>query len=130
MMFNEVSFLDRFERAHNAGFKGVEFLFPYEFSKEVVAEKLNTNKLEQVLFNIPPGNFAAGERGLACLPGREEEFRKSVGVAIEYANALKCPRLNCFTGIVPRDVPAEKVKTSVSPPKRWKRRTLPSSSNP
>ena len=113
MMFNEVGFLDRFERAHNAGFKAVEFLFPYDFPKGVIAEKLQKYQLEQVLFNLPPGNFAAGERGLACIPGREAEFRQTVATGIEYAKALKCPRLNCFAGIAPKDIPADKVRKTL-----------------
>jgi len=110
MMFTEVDFLNRFELAAKAGFKAVEFLFPYEFPKETLAEKLKANKLEQVLFNLPPGNFAAGERGLACIPGREVDFLNSVQTGIEYAKALDCHRLNCFTGIVPKDVQPEKVR--------------------
>jgi hydroxypyruvate isomerase len=110
MLFNEVDFLDRFERAAKAGFKGVEFLFPYEWDKEQLAELLQKHGLEQVLHNLPPGNWTAGERGIACLPGREGEFQEGVGLAIEYAKALNCPRLNCLMGIPPQDVPADKAR--------------------
>jgi len=109
MMFNEVDFLGRFERASKAGFKGVEFLFPYEWERQELAEKLDKHGLEQVLHNLPAGNWLAGERGIACLPRRVGEFQEGVGLAIEYAKTLRCPRLNCIAGIAPKDVPAEKV---------------------
>jgi len=110
MLFTEVDFLDRFGRAAKAGFKGVEFLFPYEWDKEQLAELLQKHGLEQILHNLPPGNWAAGERGIACLPGRESEFQEGVGLAIEYAKALKCPRLNCLVGMTPQEVPADKAR--------------------
>jgi len=113
MMFNEVDFLGRFERASKAGFKGVEFLFPYEWERKELAEKLDKHGLEQVLYNLPAGNWLAGERGIACLPGRVEEFQEGVGLAIEYAKTLRCPRLNCIAGITPKDVPAEKVRQTM-----------------
>jgi len=113
MMFNEVDFLGRFERASKAGFKGVEFLFPYEWERQELAEKLDKHGLEQVLHNLPAGNWLAGERGIACLPGRVGEFQEGVGLAIEYAKALRCPRLNCIAGITPKDVPAEKVRQTM-----------------
>jgi len=113
MMFNEVDFLGRFERAHRAGFKGVEFLFPYAWEKERLAEKLEKHGLEQVLHNLLAGDWAGGERGITCLPGRVEEFQESVGLAIEYAKALRCPRLNCLIGITPKEVPPEKVRQTL-----------------
>ena len=113
MLFTDVDFLDRFERAAQAGFKGVEFLFPYQWGKEELAEKLDKYGLEMVLHNLPVGDFAAGERGIACLPGREGEFQEGVGLAIEYAKALRCPRLNCLVGLTPKEVPAEKVRQTV-----------------
>ena len=85
MLFNEVEFLSRFERAAKAGFKGVEYMFPYEWKKEELAEKLDKYGLEQVLYNLPAGNWSTGERGIACLPQRVGEFQESVGLAIEYA---------------------------------------------
>ena len=113
MLFTEVGFGDRFERAAKAGFKGVECQFPYELSKEDVAQKLDKYRLQMVLYNIPAGSWAAGERGLACLPGRESEFRAGVGKAIDYAKALKCSRLNCLAGLAPKDVPANKVRQTL-----------------
>jgi len=113
MLFNEVDFLGRFERAARAGFKGVEYLFPYAWQKEELVEKLDRYGLEQVLHNLPAGNWPAGERGIACLPQRVGEFQEGVGLAIEYAKALKCPRLNCLVGIVPEGAPAEKVRQAL-----------------
>jgi len=113
MLFNDVDFLDRFERAAKAGFKGVEYLFPYAWSKEELRERLNKHGLTQVLHNLPAGNWQAGERGIACLPGREGEFRDGVGTAIEYAKALGCPRLNCLVGKTPQGVPSEKVRQTL-----------------
>jgi len=113
MMFNEVDFLGRFERASRAGFKGVEYLFPYEWEKRELAEELDKYGLEQVLHNLPAGNWLAGERGIACLPQRVAEFREGVGLAIEYARALRCPRLNCLVGITPNEVPAEEVRQTL-----------------
>jgi hydroxypyruvate isomerase len=98
MMFAERPFMERFGAAARAGFTAVEFLFPYEFSLGELARELNTHGLTPVLFNLPPGDFAAGERGLAALPGREEEFQEGVHRAITYANALKCPRLHVMAG--------------------------------
>ena len=85
MLFNEVDFPDRFERAAKVGFKGVEYLFPYPWPKEELAGRLAKLGLEQVLFNLPAGDWQAGERGIACLPDRAGEFQEGVGLAIEYA---------------------------------------------
>ncbi len=101
MMFTEHPFLDRFERAARAGFSAVEFLFPYDYAPDELARALNENGLEQVLFNMPPGDWSAGERGMACIPGRESEFREGIDTAIEYARALGCPRLHCMAGLMP-----------------------------
>jgi hydroxypyruvate isomerase len=101
MMFNEVAFPERFAAAAKAGFKAVEFLFPYDHAPKEVAQWLKENKLENVLFNLPPGNWAAGERGMAALPGREEEFRASVARALEYAQALGTQRLHVMAGLLP-----------------------------
>ena len=109
MMFNEVDFLARFERASTAGFKAVEYMFPYDWPKTQLAELLASNGLKQVLHNLPAGDWAAGERGIACLPGREGEFQDGVGMAIAYADALKCPSLNCLVGLTPREMVQEKV---------------------
>ncbi len=108
MLFKEVDFLDRFERAAKVGFKGVEFLFPYEWDKEELQERILKHHLEMVLFNLPAGHWSAGERGLACLPDRVHEFQEGVGLAMEYATALKCRRVNCLAGIPPVTVADEK----------------------
>jgi len=108
IMFNEQSFLDRFAAAAAAGFKGVEFLFPYVAPKADLAERLAANGLTQVLFNLPPGNWDKGERGIACHPDRVSEFKDGVGQAIDYAKALGCKMINCLAGIAPKDVPREK----------------------
>ena len=101
LMFNEVDFLDRFAAAAKAGFKGVEFLFPYDYDKQVPKQKLDENKLTLVLHNMPPGNWNNGERGIGCHSDRVAEFQAGVEKAIEYANALGCTQLNCLAGIKP-----------------------------
>lgn len=101
MLFNEVPFLDRFGAAAECGFQGVEFLFPYEHSADAIGEKLCEHKLELALFNMPPGNFGGGDRGLACIPGREAEFRAALDLALTYAIPLKVPRLHVMAGIAP-----------------------------
>lgn len=101
MLFNEVPFLDRFEKAAAAGFTGVEYLFPYDFPVEELVAKLKANNLSQVLHNLPAGNWGAGERGIAILPERVDEFRAGVDKAIEYATALGCPQVNILAGIAP-----------------------------
>jgi hydroxypyruvate isomerase len=104
MLFNEVGFLERFGEAARAGFKGVEFLFPYAFEAAQIAEQLSANQLELVLHNLPAGNWEAGERGIACHPDRKAEFQDGVGKAIEYAKALGVGQLNCLVGIKPNNV--------------------------
>jgi hydroxypyruvate isomerase len=106
MLFNELPFLDRFEAARDAGFKGVEYLFPYGFEKEALAERLQEFGLTQVLHNLPAGDWDKGERGIAVLPGREAEFREGVARAIDYAKALNCRQVNCLVGIAPAGVDA------------------------
>jgi hydroxypyruvate isomerase len=101
MLFNEVPFLERFEKAAGAGFGSVEFLFPYAWPAEVIAAKLAANRLELVLHNLPAGDWDAGERGIACLPDRVEEFRAGVTKAIAYAKVLGAPQLNCLAGKTP-----------------------------
>ena len=112
-MFNEVEFLDRFDAAAKAGFKGVEYLFPYVAPAAQVAERLTRAKLTQVLFNLPAGDWAAGERGMAVDPRRIGEFQDGVGKAIEYAKALGCKQLNCLAGIAPKDVAPEKMRDTL-----------------
>ena len=104
MMFNEMPFLDRFAAARAAGFSGVEFLFPYEFPAAELARRLSDNGLTQALFNMPPGNWAGGERGTASLPGRQHDFREGVKRALDYAGALDCRLVHCMAGIVPAGV--------------------------
>lgn len=101
MMYTEVPFLDRFAAAAKDGFKAVEFLFPYDHPPDDVARRLRDNKLELALFNLPPGNWDAGERGLASLPGREAEFAASVTKALQYNEVLRSPRLHVMAGIPP-----------------------------
>ena len=101
MMFNEVPFPERFAAAAAAGFEGVEFLFPYDHSPDEVAGWLRASGLANALFNLPPGDWAAGERGLASLPGREAEFRRGVETALAYARALGTPTLHAMSGLLP-----------------------------
>jgi len=104
MLFNEHAFVDRFEAAAAAGFTGVEYLFPYDYSAAELRARLDSFGLSQVVHNVPCGDWAAGERGIACLPDRVAEFREGVDRAIEYAGVLGCRRLNCLAGIAPADV--------------------------
>ena len=110
MLYNEVDFLDRFAAAAKNGFKGVEYLFPYAYPKEQLAEKLKQNGLTQVLHNLPAGDWAKGERGIACHPDRVGEFKDGVGKAIEYATTLGCKQVNCLAGIAPQGVDANKLR--------------------
>ena len=110
MMFNEVDFLDRFRAASKAGFKGVEYLFPYDDDKNEIAERLKSNGLTQVLHNLPSGDWHGGERGIACLPDRVGEFQEGVGKAIEYATTLECGQVNCLAGVAPEGVQPDKLR--------------------
>ncbi|TPN48803.1 MULTISPECIES: 2-oxo-tetronate isomerase [unclassified Mesorhizobium] len=101
MLFGEHDFLDRFDAAARAGFKGVEYIGPYDHAPEVVAARLKKNGLTQVLFNLPAGDWGKGERGIAVLPDRVPEFRQGIAKAITYAQALDCPQVNCLAGIAP-----------------------------
>lgn len=107
MLFGELPFRERFAAAARAGFRAVEYPFPYSYPLAELKEELEQNHLVQVLHNLPPGDFTKGERGIACLPERKGEFQDSVGLALEYARGLRCPQVNCLAGIapeVPRDV--------------------------
>jgi len=104
MLFTEVDFLDRFQAAAEAGFKGVEYLFPYDFEAAEIKRRLDDNGLTQVLFNLPAGDWAAGERGIACHPDRIAEFREGVERAIAYARVLGNTQVNCLAGIQPEGV--------------------------
>jgi hydroxypyruvate isomerase len=103
-LWNELDFMDRFAAAAKAGFRGVEYVGPYDHDKSRIAEVLKKNGLSQVLFNLPPGDWAKGERGIGCHPGRAKEFQDGVAKAIEYADVLGCHQVNCLAGIRPRHV--------------------------
>ena len=111
-LFTELEMLDRIPAAAAVGFRGVEFLFPYAFEAEEIASRLRAGKLEQVLFNLPAGDWAANERGIACIPGREEEFRSGVVTAIGYAKALDCKRINCLAGKRPESLSVESAQSA------------------
>jgi hydroxypyruvate isomerase len=106
MLFGEIDFLERFEAAASAGFRGVEFLFPYAYDAQELKTRLRDHGLVQALHNLPAGNWAAGERGIACHPDRVDEFKAGVDQAIAYATALDCDRVNCLAGILPPHVDA------------------------
>ena len=100
MLFTELPFMQRFEAAAQAGFEAVEYLFPYAVPQQELVAALRANRLEQVLHNLPAGDWDAGERGIACLPDRVAEFRDGVARAIDYASALGAPQVNCLAGKV------------------------------
>lgn len=105
LLFTERPFLDRFEAAARAGFKAVEFLFPYAYDAHELRRRLDDNGLQLVLHNLPPGDWEAGERGIACHPDRIEEFRAGVARGIEYARVLGVKQLNCLAGLAPAGWP-------------------------
>lgn len=100
-LYQDLAFLDRFAAAAKDGFRAVEYLGPYSESKEAVAAALRDNGLAQALFNVPSGDWAGGERGIACLPDRVDEFRTGIRTALDYAAALHCPKVNVICGLVP-----------------------------
>jgi 2-dehydrotetronate isomerase len=102
-LFGEVPFLDRFGEAARAGFRGVEFAFAYDVPATAIAARIEEHALECVLINAPPGDYAAGERGLASLPGRERDFEASFATAVAYARTLSCRRVHVMSGVVPKD---------------------------
>jgi 2-dehydrotetronate isomerase len=104
MMYSEYPFPERFATAARDGFTAVEYLFPYEYPAQQLAAWLQANGLVQVLFNAPPGDWAAGERGLAGLPGKQTEFRAAIQKALEYAKTLNCPRVHVMAGVQPRGI--------------------------
>src|SRR4051812_26266324 len=112
MMFQEHAFLDRFAAAAKCGFRGVEYLFPYEWPAADIKRALDDAGLEQVLFNMPPGDWAGGERGLAALPGREKEFARSVEQAIDYARELDCGRIHAMAGIIHAGIDREEAEAT------------------
>ncbi len=113
MLYNEVDFLQRFGAAAQDGFTGVEYLFPYPYQKELLVEQLEACKQVQVLHNLPAGDWAKGERGIAVLADRVGEFQDGVGSAIEYAGALGCRQVNCLAGIAPPGIAPEKVRETL-----------------
>ena len=110
MLFNEYPFLDRFAAAARNGFRGVEYVGPYDYPPEQIAELLHANGLTQVLFNMPAGDWAAGERGIGCLPDRVGEFQDSVETTIRYAKVLGNTQVNCLAGVKPPGVDAGKAE--------------------
>jgi len=128
MMYPELPFLDRFEAAAKDGFKAVEFLFPYAWDKLEIAARLKANGLQQALFNLPPGGtereaiaqaWSSGVRGTACLPGREQEFRAGVALALDYAQALNCPRIHAMAGLIPEGLTREQLHSTYIANLRW-----------
>ncbi|PRH88457.1 hydroxypyruvate isomerase [Labrys okinawensis] len=112
MLFNEVPFMERFAAAARNGFAGVEYLFPYPFPAAELAAALKEHRLTQVLHNLPAGDWAGGERGIAVLPDRKAEFREGVAEAIAYAQALDCKLVNCLAGIAPAAVDAAEARAT------------------
>ena len=106
-LFTESPFLERFGEAAHAGFRAVEFAFPYEYQVKEVKARVVPHKLEVVLFNTPPGDYEAGDRGLASLPGREHEFQAGIVQALRYAEALHCQRLHVMAGVLPEGADAD-----------------------
>jgi 2-dehydrotetronate isomerase len=128
MLYPELPFLDRFEAAVKDGFKAVEFLFPYAYDAEEIASQLKANGLQQVLFNAPPGGVDAvsidiawtkGEKGIACVPGREAEFREGFALALSYARALACPRLHVMAGLLPANASCETAHATYIANLKW-----------
>ena len=119
MLYPEHAFLERFEAAARDGFEAVEYLFPYEFEARELAARLQAHGLQQVLFNAPPGRWEAGERGLACLPGREPEFREGIVRALRYAQALACPRVHVMAGLVPAGQDRSTLRATYIDNLRW-----------
>ncbi len=112
MLYPELDFLDRFDAAAADGFKGVEYLFPYAFTAADINARLKANGLQQVLFNASSGNWDAGERGMACHPGREAEFDASITQALAYAQALHCPRVHVMAGLLPAGVSRDAARST------------------
>lgn len=119
MLYPEHAFLDRFAAAAADGFTGVEYLFPYDHPAQEIAARLQAHGLQQVLFNAPPGNWDAGERGLACLPGREDDFRAGITRALQYAQVLACPRIHVMAGLVPAGTTREALRPTYVANLRW-----------
>jgi 2-dehydrotetronate isomerase len=119
MMYNEHGFLERFAAAARDGFRAVEFLFPYEHPAETIAVRLLENGLRQALFNAPPGDWQAGERGITALPGREAEFRAGFERALAYAQTLACPRIHCMAGVAPSGADRARMRATYVANLKW-----------
>jgi hydroxypyruvate isomerase len=119
MLYNEHAFLDRFGAAAADGFAGVEYLFPYAIAAGDIQARLQAHGLSQVLFNAPPGDWDAGERGLACLPGREAEFRSGFARALDYAAVLGCPRIHVMAGLAPAGVERARLQATYEANLAW-----------
>jgi len=119
LLYPEHDFLDRFAAASQDGFKAVEYLFPYAYAPQELAAQLQAHGLQQVLFNAPPGDWDAGERGLACLPGRRAEFRQGVVQALAYADALACPRIHVMAGVLPESGTLQEIYHTYISNLRW-----------
>lgn len=124
MLFTEADFMDRFERSARAGFKAVEYMFPYAYEAERLREKLEQYALKQVLFNLPAGDWEKGERGIAVMLDRVEEFKGGVEKALRYAKALGCPRVNCLVGLTPSGISEETVRKTLVANLRYAAETL------
>jgi hydroxypyruvate isomerase len=112
MLFTELPFLERFAAARRAGFRAVEYQYPYDFSSGEVSRAARDAGVEVVLHNVPRGDASRGEHGTACLPGREQRFREDLERAVEYARAAGCPRLHCLAGVVPQDADRRSLHTT------------------
>lgn len=128
MMYPDMDFLDRFEAAAKDGFKAVEYLFPYAYSPQELAARLKSNGLQQVLFNMPPGGtddastlsaWGKGDRGTACSPGREAEYKAGVQRAMRYAEALGCPRIHSMAGVLPAGVSRDQAQATLVANLKW-----------
>ncbi len=119
MLYTEHDFLDRFAAAAQDGFEAVEYLFPYAYERAALSQRLADHGLQQVLFNAPPGQWDAGERGTACLPGREQEFRRGFAQALQYADALDCPRIHVMAGLAPAGIERERLQATYEANLAW-----------
>lgn len=113
MMYTEVDFLERFAAAAADGFTAVEYMFPYDWPAEQLQELLQQNNQQQVLFNLPVDEWADGVRGIACIPGREQEFQENVSRALGYAKVLQCPQVNCLAGLTPEGAGPDQVRATL-----------------
>jgi len=119
MLYPELDFLERFEAAARDGFRAVEFMFPYAYEARELGARLKAHGLRQVLFNGPPGDTDRGERGLACVVGRESEFRAGIESALRYAQALECPRIHVMAGLLPAGLERSAVRGTYIANLRW-----------